>query len=759
MNSPTPPPQVPVEKPPRVPTTRRNFLIGTGAVAGLAVGFALWPRSRALNWAAGKDETVINGFVKIGTDGRVVVAVPQAEMGQGVFTSLPQILADELGADWNTVSVEPAPLHPLYANRGIALDPTAEMPTFFRGFARWTAGKVVEHYDLQSTGGSTSVRGFAQPVRLAGAAAREMLCCAAARDWGVDWTECDTDNGFVIYKAKRVRFADIAGKAAAEDMPSAPVLREPGRGKLMGKSVQRIDIPGKTDGSARFGIDVRLPGMVYAAVKSGPAGDPKLLHVDTRAVLTTPGVIDVVHGPSWVAVVASTWYGAHAALETLSPVFASAAKPAGPWIEPALKTALNADVDAGTVQKAGDAAALLGQVGMIHADYTVPFLAHAALEPMNATARFDSGHCEVWAPTQSLSMATWSVAKALGVDAAAVTVHPTLLGGGFGRKAESDACMQAALIARVVKRPVQLIWSREEDFAQDRFRPAAAARMRAALSPRRGDRPARITAWASRVAVPDAAVSFMSRNLPALAGTVKPNAAAVEGSVGPPYDFGAMLAEHVPVETQVPLGFWRSVGHSFTAFFVESFVDECAHAAGVDPGAFRLAMLQGSPRHAAVLRAALDAAGPLGVIEPNVARGVALHESFGSVVAEVAEVVCKSGEDPHVRRVVAAIDCGPVVNPDGVRSQIEGGILFGLGAALKGRISFEHGRTEQVNFDTAPMLTLAEAPAITVIIVPSSAPMGGVGEPGTPPIAPAVANAIFAATGQRHRDLPLIKQV
>ncbi len=744
---------------PQPRTTRRNFLIGTGAVAGLAVGFALWPRARALNWAAAKDETVINGFVKIGTDGRVVVAVPQAEMGQGVFTSLPQILADELGADWNTISVEPAPLHPMYANRGVALDPTAEVPTLFRGFARWTVGNIAAHYDLQMTGGSTSVRGFAQPVRLAGAAAREMLCRAAARDWGVDWSECDTDNGFIVYKAKRVRFADIAGKAAAEDMPSSPVLRAAGSGKLMGKPVPRLDIPGKTDGSARFGIDVRLPGMVYAAVKSGPAGDPKLLHVDTRVVLATPGVIDVVHGPSWVAVVASTWYGAHTALETLAPVFANSAKPAGPWIEPTLKAGLGDDAAAGTVEKSGDAAALLGQPGVIHADYSVPFLAHAALEPMNATARVDAGRCELWAPTQSLSLATWSVAKALGVEDDAVTVYPTLLGGGFGRKAENDACVQAALIARAVKRPVQLIWSREEDFAQDRFRPAAAASMRATLSARQGNQPPRITAWASRVAVPDVAVSFMSRNLPALAGKVKPNAAAVEGSVGMPYDFGAVLAEHVPVDVAVPLGFWRSVAHSFTAFFVESFVDECAHAAGVDPGDFRLAMLGDSPRHAAVLRAALHAAGPLGVIEPNVARGVALHESFGSIVAEVAEVVCKPGEDPHVRRVVAAIDCGPVVNPDGVRAQIEGGILFGLGAALKGRITFDHGRSEQVNFDTAPMLTLAEAPAITVVVVPSSAPMGGVGEPGTPPVAPAVANAIFAATGQRHRDLPLIKQV
>jgi len=747
--------QPPALQPPARPrTTRRNFLIGTGAVAGLAVGFALWPRSRALNWAAAKDETVINGFVKIGTDGRVVVAVPQAEMGQGVFTSLPQILADELGADWNTVSVEPAPLHPLYANHGMALDQTAGVPESFRGFARWSMGKVIDHFDMQITGGSTSVRGFAPPVRLAGAAAREMLCRAAARQWGVDWRDCDTDNGFVVYKAQRLRFADIAGKAAAEDLPSSPVLRAT-PGKLMGKPVQRLDIPGKTDGSARFGLDVRLPGMVYAAVKSGPVGDQKLQRVDHAPAKAMPGVLDVVNGPTWVGVVATTWFGAHTAVEALKPGFEAAAKPAGAWIEPALRAGLESTEDV-TVEKVGDVAALLGKPGMVQAVYTVPFLAHAALEPMNATARIDGDSCEIWAPTQSVTLTTWAVAKALGIADDAVTVHPTLVGGGFGRKIETDVCIQAALLAKAVKRPVQLIWSREEDFAQDKYRPAAAARMRGVLSAGGNGAAPRVTAWASRIAVPDVSNSVAGRNLPAMAGKIKPNAAAVEGSVGLPYDFGAVLAEHVPVDVGVPLGFWRSVGHSFTAFFVESFVDELAHAAGADPGEFRLAMLKDQPRHAAVLRAALQAAGPLGPVDVNVARGVALHESFGSIVAEVAEVVCKPGTDPHVRRVVAAIDCGPVVNPDGVRAQVEGAILFGLAAALKGAMTFDGGHAVQSNFDTAPVLMLAEAPAIEVIIVPSTAPMGGVGEPGTPPIAPAVANAIFAATGKRHRDLPII---
>ncbi len=749
MNVQLPPPSALPAKS-RLRPTRRGFLIGTGAVAGLAVGYAVWPRKAVLNWAAAPDETVVNGFVKIGTDGRVVVAIPQAEMGQGASSALAQVVADELGADWNTVSVEPAPLNPIYANRGMALDATEGMPSALRGFARWGLGGVIEHFDMQMTGGSTSVRGFAKPMRLAGAAAREMLCRAAARDWGADWTQCDTADGFVVYKANRVRFADIAGKVVHDDAPSSPTLRV--KSTLMGKALPRLDIPAKTDGSARFGIDVRLPGMVYAAVRSGPAGDPKLVSADATKAKAMPGVIDVVHGPTWVAVVATTWFGADQALEQVVPVFAAQPRPAGPWVSEAPAKAL------ATVGKAvrddGDAAGVLAKATVIAADYSVPYLAHAALEPMNATARVDGDRVELWAPTQSLTITTWSVAKALGIDDAKVVVHPTLIGGGFGRKAESDAFVQAALIARAVKRPVQLIYSRPEDLAQDKFRPAAAARMRGSVAG------GRIAAWDSRIAVPDVTSSFSARNLPAMAGAPKASAEGVDGATQIPYDLAHVRVEHALVLTPVPLGFWRSVGHSFSAFFVESFVDELAHAANADPGAFRLAMLRDKPRHAAVLTAALHAAGPLGQVEPGIGRGVALHESFGSIVAQVAEVECVKDAPPKVTRVWAAIDCGPVVNPDGVRAQVEGAIAYGLGAALKGRITFADGRAEQTNFDGYPVLMLAEAPAIEVIIVNgepgSTSPMGGVGEPGTPPIAPAVANAIFAANGQRLRSLPFV---
>ena len=733
------PEPIPAPMPRRV--TRRSLLVGGGVGVGLVVGYTVWPRTRALNWVAAKDETLINGWLKIGADGRVTVAVPQAEMGQGVTTALPQIVADELGADWATVGVEPAPLHPLYANKGMALDMAAAMPAALRGAGTWAVQTLAERYDIQMTGGSTSVRGFHDTLRLAGASAREMLCRAAAKDWSIDWRDCDARGGFVVYKNRQAKFAELAEKAAGFAAPSSPVLRPVNSRTLMGRSPPRLDIPSKVDGTARFGLDVRLPGMKYAAARSGPAGDPALL------AATAPAGVRIVKGPTWVAVVADGFYAAKTGLAQVETRFAKLARPAGPWIEPAFKAAIAKP--ATVVAEHGDHAALSG-AGVLTADYSVPFAAHACMEPMNATARVEGGKAEVWAPTQSITLVTWAVAKALGIPETAVVVHPTLLGGGFGRKAESDVCVQAALIARAVKAPVQLLWTREEDFAQDRFRPAAAARMRGVLGPDK-----HIAAWGSRVAIDDTGSSFMSRNIPAMGGKPKAGAQAVDGTQALPYAIPGFVAEHALIETHVPLGFWRSVGHSFSGFFVESFVDELAHAGGTDPGAFRLALLKDSPRHAAVLRAVLAVSGPLGQVEPGTGRGVALVESFGSIVAEVAEVTVTKGT-PRVTHVWAAIDCGPIVNPAIVRSQLESAIIYGLSAAMKGRITFKDGVVEQSNFDTYPLPTLAETPEIVTILMPSEAPIGGVGEPGTPPIAPAVGNAIFAATGRRLRDLPFV---
>ena len=720
--------------------SRRTLLVTAAAGTGLAIGWAVWPRGRGAGFAAAEGETAINAFLKIGADGRVIVAVPQAEMGQGIWSGLAQIAADELGADWNAVGVEPAPLGPEYGNKGMLTDTVGGMPGAFRGIAGFVGGKVIEYFEMQITGGSTSVRGFEAPLRAAGAAGREMLCRAAARRWDVDWQDCDTKNGFVVYKANRLAFADVVKDAVAEDAPASPTLRTVPQ--LTGKPVLRLDIPAKTDGSARFGADVRLPGMMYAAIRHDPFGAVRT-GVDRKAL---PVSARLVEGPDFIAVVADGWFAAKTALEGVTPAYKAAAKPAGPWIEAGLKAALKGAGDA--VEEEGDVAAATGK-GAISADYTLPFLAHACMETMTATVRIADGKVEVWAPTQSASLSQWAAARALGVEDAAVTVYPTLIGGGFGRKIETDAVAAAALIARAAGRPVQLIYSREEDFARDMWRPAVAARLRGAATANG------VTAWDSHIAVPDVASSVVGRNLPKLAGEPKTGAAAIEGSAHLPYAIANMRVAHSLADCPVPTGFWRSVGHSFSGFLTESFIDELAHSAGADPGAFRLAMLVDKPRHAAVLRAVLKAGGPLGVQSPGVGRGVALVESFGSIVAQIAEVVV-TPEGFRVSRVWAAVDCGRTINPDSVRAQIESGINYGLSAALNGRVSFAAGEAVERNFDTAPVLMLADAPAIEVIIIASTESPGGVGEPGTPPIAPAVANALFAATGQRRRNLPLV---
>ena len=722
--------------------TRRNMLIAAGVGGGLAIGWAVWPRRSALVWSAGEGEQLINAFVKIGADGRVTVAVPQAEMGQGIWSGLAQIVADELGADWRTVAVEPAPLGPDYANKGMMADQIAHMSDTMRSVAAWAGGRMVEFFDFQITGGSTSVRGFEAPLRAAGAAGREMLCRAAARRWSVDWEDCDTANGFVIHKANRITFADIAADARLEDAPTEPTLR--GKPVLIGKPVLRLDIPSKTDGSARFGADVRLPGMMYAAIRQSPIGATRKA-VDKQAL---PASARLVEGADFVAVVADGWYAAKTALDSVVVSYTPAANPAGPWLEAGLKAALDGKGDA--VRDDGDVDAAFESGSDVIADYTLPFLAHACMEPMTATARFENGKCEVWAPTQSASITAWGVARTLGIDADAVTVFPTLLGGGFGRKVEKDACEQAAFIARAVGRPVQLIWSREEDFAHDMWRPAVAARLRG----RAGT--SGVTGWDAIIAAPDVGSSFMGRNMPAVGGDPKTSAGAIEGSVHLPYDIANIRVAHALADCPVPLGFWRSVGHSFSAFITESFIDELAAAAKVDPGSFRLAMLKDQPRHAAVLRAALKAGGPLGMIAPGVGRGVAMSECFGSIVAQVAEIALTKDAPPRVTRVWVVVDCGQVINPDSVRAQMESGVVYGLTAALHGRVSFAQGMAQQGNFDTYPLLTMAETPQISVTIIASDAPCGGVGEPGTPPIAPAIANALFAAGGGRRRQLPLL---
>ena len=714
---------MPAPAPPRPASpwtiARRTVLIGGGAGVGLALGWLAWPRAETANLAAGPGEAIVNAWLKIGRDGQVVVICPQAEMGQGIHTALAQVLSDELGADWRTVRVEAAPLNPVYVNRALVGDGLEGMPVPLRAVGGWVAGHVLERLDAQLTGGSTSVRAFEGPMRLAGAAARTMLIKVAARRWGVHPDGCDTQGGFVVNGANRLRFAELAADAARETPDAEPRLRPI---KAVGRSARRLDVPAKVDGSAKFGADVRLPGMVFAAIRHGPVGG-----VSRPVGPLPPGVIA---GPGWVATPGETWWAANRAVKAL-----------------VLRWPLPADAaDSATITKRL-AAALdnmpppPGTGRLVEARYSVPFVAHAAMETMTATVRITGGGVEVWAPTQSTRLTTYTVAKALGVGEGSVTVYPTLLGGGFGRKIESDAAVQAALVARAVGRPVQLVWSREEDMGNSFPRPAAAARLIARLGAGGA-----IESWRTRIAAPGVTGPFARRNLDVGLGAGT-DPAAIDGAARVPYAVADYAAEHVPVACGVPVGWWRSVAHSYTAFFVESFVDELAKAAGRDPLAYRLELLKGAPRHVAVLRAAAEAA------NYGQGMGVACHEAFGSIVAQVVEL---AEDAPRAKRVSVAIDCGRAINPDGVRQQMEGGVIWGLSAAVSGRASFAGGWGVERNFDTQPLMGLADAPEIeTVILTNPAHPLGGVGEAGVPCAAPALANAVAASGGRRLRDLPL----
>jgi isoquinoline 1-oxidoreductase subunit beta len=733
-------------KMPKLPT-RRAFLIGAAASIGLVIGYTVWPRSTKLNLTIRPDETALGGWLKIGKDGRVVVVVPQAEMGQGVYTALPQILADELGADWASVAVEPAPFHPLYVNKGIIADAMDAVPGAFQGMAKWAIEEVLERYVVHLTGGSTSIRGFHDTLREAGAIARGLLCKAAAKRWNVDWQECTTQGGRVLHADKSLSFAELAVEAAEQVPPAEPHMRPASERNLVGRSLPRIDIPAKCDGSAVYGMDIRLPGMVYAAIRAAPFGSN--VRINREQVPPGNGLINVVDGPGWVAAVADRYWIAKQVLDKLEVSFNAgfSQNVDSAWITGRLNRAMETG-EATLYEEAGDVDAALtaNAKALTRVDYTLPYLAHACLEPMTATARLNKdGTVEIWAPTQSVTLVVWQVAAALGIEEERIRVYPTLLGGGFGRKAETDVCVQAALLARDVQRPVQLIWSRTEDLRQDKYRPAGLARMQAAL-----DDQGKINVFTARLVSQSPSRSFMSRNAPAIKGGDK-EPSTVQGAVKLPYLLPTHRISHIEPDLPVPVGFWRSVGHSLNAFFIETFMDELAAKAKQTPLAFRLAHLPKDSRAAAVLTAAAQLAGPK---VAGRGRGIALAESFGSYVAVVVEVA-PDGTGIAAKRAWAAVDCGPVIHPDIVTAQIEGGIIDGIGAAMFGKVDFAAGYATAENFDGYPLISLTQAPDVDVTLLPSTAAIGGVGEIGLPPAAPALANAIFDLTGKRVRSLPI----
>ncbi len=750
---------------------RRTLLLsGAGAAGALIVGWgALPPRSRlgASDLLAGADGVALNGWLRIADDGAVQMVMARSEMGQGVHTALAMLVAEELDIALDSVRLIDAGHDAIYGNvamfvEALPFHPRATGPgrrTLAVRAGEWFVAKLARELGINVTGGSSTVADLFDPLRLAAATARAQLLGAASLEWKLPVAELSCAAGRIGHgSGLSAHFGELATRAALT--PVSNVQPKPASAwRLIGTPAARTDALAKSEGRATFGIDVRLPGLVYAAIRHCPmiGGSPG--RVDPSRTLALPGVERVVRlGPyagstAALAVVGRTSW--HARQGAAALVVDWHQRPAGALSSADIERQLarTARADAGRVVYArGDAtAALQGAASTVEALYTAPYLAHAAMEPLNCTARVADGRVDIWVPTQVPGLARAIAARVAGVPEDAVEVHLTYLGGGFGRRLEVDVVGQAVRVAMETGgRPVQLLWSREEDFGHDFYRPAAAAWMRAGFSAQ-GELTALTTSSAGDAIGP----RWLARALPALSGPIElPDKTTAEGLFDQAYGVPHQRFAHEATEHGVPVGMWRSVGHSHNAFFGESFIDELAHVAGTDPVAFRLGLLGDSPRHAAVLRLA---AGKAGWSVPPVAgraRGVALHESFGSIVAQVLEVSLEKGE-PRVHRVVAAIDCGTVVNPAIVAQQMESAVVFGLSAALSGRIDIEGGVVQQHNFPDHPLLTLAQTPSIETHIVASDRHPAGVGEPGTPPVAPALANALFALSGTRLRDLPL----
>ncbi|MFP5391423.1 MAG: molybdopterin cofactor-binding domain-containing protein [Gammaproteobacteria bacterium] len=746
---------------------RRRFLVGTLAASGaLLVGWAVQPPRQRLHGArplSVPGAVALNGWVALGPDGSVSVVVPKAEMGQGVNTALPMLVAEEMDVPLSAVRIEQAPIDKIFGNVEVIRDTLPFHPDErgdLKDGVRWVLSKVAREMGVMMTGGSSSVKDLWQPMREAGAVARAMLVAAAAEAWKTKPGDCSTAEGFVLHRdGRRASYASLAARAAvvgADITPGDVRLKPPAQFRLIGQSVPRRDSPSKVNGRALFGIDARVPGMLYAAVTMAPMIGGKVASFDRAAVRRLPGVVDTLDFSSalrqhmgagaGVAVIARSYWQARQALAALNVKWTDGPN-AGLTTQAVFAQLAHAlDNESGhTYYSSGSLQAGASAARVVQAEYRAPFLAHATMEPINCTAQVANGRVKLWVSTQVPSVAVEIAADVAGVGRDDVSVDLLLLGGGFGRRLEVDMVAQAVAIAmHAGGHAVQVIWSREDDIGHDVYRPAALARFRATL-----DADGRVLSYDNKSASGSIGHQYVARTLglPAFG----PDRSAAEGEFDMQYEIVNQRIAHVIVDSAVPLGYWRSVGHSHNAFFKESFIDELAHAAGQDSVAFRRALLATHPRHRAVLDAAVARAG--GPAEGR-AHGVALHQCFGSIVAQVAEVSVEEGEI-RVHRVVCAIDCGLAVNPNIVAQQMESAVIYGLSAALGGEITLAGGRVQQTNFSDYPVLRIDRAPLVETIIIKSAEPPEGVGEPGTPPIAPAVANAMFRLTGQRLRSLPL----
>ncbi len=705
-----------------LPMTRRGFIVIT---AGVGTGLVLGAYAYRTGWLKrlfSKSDPAADfspaTWIRIGKDGSVTITVAKSEMGQGIRTALPMIVAEELDADWASVRVEQA---------------LADVK-----------------YGSMSTGGSTSVRTSWEKLRKAGAAARAMLLTAAAQRWNVPPSECRTEYGTVVHSptGRILQYGELAEEAASFPVPQNPPLKNPAEFRIIGRRIPRTDTPDKVDGHAAFGIDSRVEGMFFASVARCPVFGGTVASYDDSKARTMPGVYRIVQIDRGIAVAAKTTWQSFEARDALTVKWNDGPSASLTSRDISTMLATFATKEGAVAETRGDVEhALSGAAKRLSATFEVPFLAHATMEPMNCTAHVRKDSCEIWVPTQNAQAVQRTAAALTGLPLEQVIVHTTLLGGGFGRRSETDFVEEAVQTSRAIGAPVQVVWTREDDLQHDFYRPVSLHKLSAGLDA--GGRP---VAFTHRVVAP----SIGAQNAPDRY-TNGLDRGSVEGATEMPYDIPNVLIDYVMAQTPVPIGYWRSVFPSQTVFALESFIDELAHAAGADAFEFRRSMMDSSPKMKRVLELAADKAG-WGTPPPRGKfRGIAFSPPafFHTPVAQVAEVSVGRDGAIRVHRVVSAIDCGIAVNPTGVEAQMESGIAYGMTAALKGKITIDRGRVVQSNFDDYPLLTIGEMPAIETHIVPSTDPPTGTGEPGLPAVAPAIANAVFAATGKRLRTLPL----
>jgi len=701
--------------------SRRRFIVSSAVGGGLLLGIGLPVVSRLAKAAGQVTSATVNTWIQIGSDESITILVGATDMGQGVLSGLAQIVAEELMVDWGAVRAIEAPADPAYGN------------PLFGGY--------------QFTGGSTSTIGYYDTLRTAGAAAREMLIAAAASSWGIATNLCSAASGVVTRSDTQatLSFGTLAPLAANLTPPANPPLTAPANFRLIGKPVARLDLPLKVNGSAKYGIDAVVPGMAYAAIIHCPSIGGSCI----SAPASGEGASAVIKLGNAVAVVSDSTFNAFEAANNLRGKIQ--------WNIPASAAALNtaqifADAqklmvsgNALVAETVGDVAtALAGSTKSLDLSYDVPYVAHATMEVVNCTANVTSTSCEIWAPTQGQTSAVYTAVGITGLDPSAIKVNTTFLGGGLGRKIDMDFIAQAITVSKAIAKPVKLTWSREEDFGNDQYRPMALVRVRAGL-----DAAGNVAGWRYRNVSP----SILGQR--GYIGPTDVDSQAVEGATGLAYAFANRLIDWVPHPATVPVGLWRSVGNSINAFATESAIDELAKAAGVDPLAFRQRLLANDARSLNVLNTAASLAGWGGKLASGHALGIAFWAAFGSIACEVAEVSGSTPQSLRVHRVVCVIDCGSTVNPDSVEAQMQGGIVHGMTAALWGKVTFTNGTASARNFNNYRMMRMADMPQIDVQIIESGAPMGGVGEVGVPPVAPAIANAFAALTGQRLRTLPL----